>query len=116
MLKRRLAEEFAAGLRAAGETGAEVVAVTATAHEAARQLRARECEAVVVLGAGRPAVLREVAGRTFAGTLGRAFAYRPAYLLMPGGDAAREDRLAGIFPRALRALESVTTRDAAAEQ
>lgn len=116
LLEQRLAEGFTAGLRAAGEAGAEVVAMAATVHEAARRLRARDCDAVVVLGADRPTVLRKVACRTFAGTLGRRFAYRPAYLLMPGGDAAREDRLAEIFPRALRALDGVATRDATAEQ
>lgn len=100
----RLGAEFEAGLREVGGGGPRVSALWVDASEAATLLQARRCDAVVVLGGERPLALRRVADRTFAGSLGRAFGFRPAYLLLSGADGARERGLAAAFPGALRAL------------
>lgn len=112
-LPLRLADRLAAALRAAGERAA-VRVVAASSSEAAAGLQRRLCDAVVVLGADRPRALREVAGRTFAATLSRDFAFRPAYLFLPEGDDAAAERLAGSFGVAVRAL-TFPAKDAAGQ-
>lgn len=111
-LPARVAGEFAARLWPEGG-GEGLLGLQADAREAAAQLQRGECEAVVVLGGLRPAPLRAVAERTFAGTLGREFAHRPAYLMLAGGGEARARQWAEVFVEVLRALAPMRTTDIA---
>ncbi|MES2694406.1 MAG: hypothetical protein V4773_13095 [Verrucomicrobiota bacterium] len=83
------------------------------AAQAAAQLDARQCDAVILLGRARPDVLREVNILTFAASLGPDYGFRPAYLVMPGADFVRKGRLIGAFPQAMRTLGNAVIEERA---
>lgn len=72
--------------------------------EASARLRARRCDAVVVLGSPRPAALRDVATVAYAATLGPDYGFRPAYLVMHTADVQPHTGLVAVFPQAMRTL------------
>lgn len=75
--------------------------------EASARLRARRCDAVVVLGSPRPAVLREAETVAYAASLGPDYGFRPAYLVVNTESARPQSGLVAVFPQAMRTLGRV---------
>lgn len=72
--------------------------------EASARLRARRCDAVVVLGSARPSALRAAETVAYAASLGPDYGFRPAYLVLNTGDAHPQSGLVSVFPQAMRTL------------
>lgn len=72
--------------------------------EASARLRARRCDAVVVLGSTRPAALRDAETVAYAANLGPDYGFRPAYLVLNTESTQPQSGLVAVFPQAMRTL------------
>lgn len=72
--------------------------------EASARLRDRRCDAVVVLGATRPAALRTSETVAYAASLGPDYGFRPAYLVLNTESTKPQRGLVAVFPQAMRTL------------
>jgi hypothetical protein len=102
----------AATKRAGSPIEISVRAVVAT--DARSRLTDGMCDAVLVLGEDRPAVLRRLDALTLCGELDPEAGTRPAYLIVGKDDAAMRDLLASAFANVLAdrvALKSIETAE-----